>query len=383
LYRQQLTEVLSRYGEMFEVWFDGSNIVPVGDILKKYAPNAIVFQGPHANIRWVGNEHGFAPYPAWNSVPNEDAKTGTATARHGHPDGTVWMPLECDARIRAHWFWTTENAHTLKSVQELMDMYYRSVGHGAVLLLNQTPDTTGLIPEQDAKRAAEFYNEVTRRLGKSVVETKGEGRTLELDLGKPTRIDHIITMEDIRHGERIRRYIIEGFINDQWGSIAHGVSVGHKKIDRFDPLAVSKVRIRITESAAEPRIRRFAVFAHQGNSLSSTQTQLENNIIYRWNMTNISTEWTPVQIDLKPYCEQAGQYKLIFQKTGGPNELIIQDVRLLESGVPLEHMVEKESDYAYFINITAVSADYELEIICRQSARPGSMGHIELLSDFK
>src|SRR5438105_7190228 len=97
IYRQQLTEVLSRYGDMCEVWFDGSIIVPVGDILQRYAPHAMIFQGPHATIRWVGNEDGIAPDPNWNAVSEKDARTGEATAEHGRPDGTVWLPNECDA----------------------------------------------------------------------------------------------------------------------------------------------------------------------------------------------------------------------------------------------------------------------------------------------
>ena len=87
LYRRQLTEVLSRYGSMVEIWFDGSNVIPVGDILERYAPHAMIFQGPHATIRWAGNEDGFVPYPAWNSISAADAKTGVATALNSDPNG--------------------------------------------------------------------------------------------------------------------------------------------------------------------------------------------------------------------------------------------------------------------------------------------------------
>ena len=99
-YRRQLTKVLTRYGETFEVWFDGSNIVPVSDLLQKHAARAMVFQGPDATIRWVGNESGVAPYPAWNSLPLKEAESGVATARHGDPNGDAWLPNECDARIQ-------------------------------------------------------------------------------------------------------------------------------------------------------------------------------------------------------------------------------------------------------------------------------------------
>ena len=262
LYRKQLVEVLSRYGAMVEVWFDGSNVVPVGDILREHAAKAMIFQGPQATIRWVGNEGGWAPYPAWNSVPEPAASSGVATAEHGDPNGTAWLPLECDARIRAEWFWNSRNAPTLKSLDQLMDMYYRSVGHGATLLLNHTPDPSGLIPETDVQRGAEFGAEVKRRFGKALAESAGRGRELTLDLGAQKSVDHAIIMEDISAGgERIRKYVLEGKAADGWKELAAGTAVGHKKIDRFTPTRISALRLGVTEASAEPLIRRLAAFS--------------------------------------------------------------------------------------------------------------------------
>ena len=101
IFRQQLTELLSNYGDIFEVWFDGSLFVPIEDILEKYAPKAMVFQGPHATIRWVGNEEGYAPDPGWNAVltTKDPARYGVHTGVDGDPDGDAWLPNECDARI--------------------------------------------------------------------------------------------------------------------------------------------------------------------------------------------------------------------------------------------------------------------------------------------
>ncbi|HEO72023.1 MAG TPA: alpha-L-fucosidase [Candidatus Hydrogenedentes bacterium] len=259
VYRQQLTEVLSRYGAMCEVWFDGSNVIEVGDILEKYAPHAAIFQGKYATIRWVGNEDGYAPYPAWNAVSKEAHQRG-ATAQDGDPNGEVWLPNECDARTRRDWFWSSKNADTLKSVDQLMDMYYRSVGHGAVLLLNLTPDTSGLIPQADAERVAAFGAEVQRRFGQSIAETEGRGTEVVLDLGGPKRIDHVVTMEDIRLGERVRTYTIEGRANGEWAKLCEGSAIGHKKIDRIEPVEVDRVRLRVTEAAAEAQIRKLAVY---------------------------------------------------------------------------------------------------------------------------
>jgi alpha-L-fucosidase len=255
IYREQLTEVLSRYGSMFEVWFDGGNIIEVGDILHKYAPHATVFQGKYTTIRWVGNEDGVAPYPSWNAVPSDANACGVPVV-----DGKAWLPFECDCRIRRDWFWSSKNADTLKSVNQLMDMYYASVGHGSVLLLNNTPDTTGLIPAADAKRAAEFGAEIRRRFGKSLAETTGKGEHVDLALPHPAVIDHIITMEDIAHGERVQEYVIKGEVGGHWQELCRGTAIGHKKIDRFAPVEVNKVRLYIEESTGEPIIRKLAVY---------------------------------------------------------------------------------------------------------------------------
>ena len=264
VFREQLTELLSRYGVMFEIWFDGSSITDVGDILKQYCPKAMVFQGPYATIRWVGNEDGVAPYPNWNSLPLARAKSGVSTGTDGHPDGDAWMPNECDARIRSTWFWNSQNANTLKSVDQLMSMYYQSVGRGGVLLLNIAPDTTGLMPEADVRRAAEFGAEIRRRFGKSIAETSGKGELVELDLGHPARIDHIITLENILEGERVQEYAIEGLVSGQWQELGRGTSIGHKKIDQFAPTEVSQVRLRVVKSSVEPQIRKLAAYRVAG-----------------------------------------------------------------------------------------------------------------------
>lgn len=263
LYRAQLTEVLSRYGEIFEIWFDGSLVVPVGDILAQHAPHAMVFQGPHATIRWVGNEEGVAPYPAWNAVRRADAESGVATAAEGTPDGDTWLPNEVDTvSVNPHyWFWNSKPERKLRSLDELLDCYYGSVGHGAVLLLNQTPDTTGRIPSGDARRAAEFGAEIRRRFETSIAETSGQGNVVELTLSGPTAIDTAVVMEQITAGERVREYVLEGLAGGEWKELGRGTAIGHKKIDRFPPATVTKVRLRCVASAAEPLIRKLAVYS--------------------------------------------------------------------------------------------------------------------------
>jgi alpha-L-fucosidase len=260
IFRQQLTEVLSHYGTIKEVWFDGSLVFDVGDILHKHAPSAVIFQGPQASIRWVGNEDGYAPYPAWNGVWSGKKPWGSYTAEDGDPNGDRWLPNECDARIRNTWFWRTDNLGTLKTVEQLMGMYLKSVGHGAVLLLNNTPDPTGRIPEPDAKRSAEFGAEINRRFGTAIADTMGSGTTLDLILSAPCSVNATLIMEDVRLGERVRDYVIEGKNEGQWKPLASGTAIGHKKIHTFASTEVSELRLRVTQSVGKPAIRRFAAF---------------------------------------------------------------------------------------------------------------------------
>jgi alpha-L-fucosidase len=261
LYRRQLEELLTAYGPVCEIWFDGSLVVPVGDLLAKHAPRTMVFQGPHATIRWVGNEQGFAPYPAWNAVRADDAKTGVATAMHGDPDGDVWLPNEVDVSLRRpNWFWSTTNHTNLLGLEQLLEIYYRSVGRGAQLLLNVTPDRTGRIPAGDRERLAELGRELRRRFGRSVAETAGEGETVTLELRQAHRLDHAVLMESLEGGERVRRFVLEGRKEGAWVALGEGIAIGHKRIVPFGPNLLSAVRVRCLESAGRPLIRRLAVY---------------------------------------------------------------------------------------------------------------------------
>jgi len=260
---QMLTELWSRYGELFEIWFDGGalpvdkggpDLVP---IYQKYQPQAIVFQGPAASIRWIGNEQGVAAYPCWATVPHRQDYNGP-----GDPDGRYWLPGECDVPVRrGEWFWTPDGERLLHSVDDLMDMYYRSVGRNCNLLLNANPSPEGLVPEADFQRYAEFGQEIRRRFGTPLARTEGRGAMVELELPAPTVVDHVVVMEDIRHGERIREYHIEGMVGaDTWRTLCEGQSVGHKRIQRFDPVEVARLRLRTSQSVADPLIRALAVY---------------------------------------------------------------------------------------------------------------------------
>ena len=142
---------------MVEIWFDGSCVIPVGDILREHARHAVIFQGPEASIRWVGNENGFAPYPAWDAVSAADAASGVATALNGDPDGSVWLPIESDVSIlRPNWFWSPESQRNLLSLDALLEIYYRSVGRGVQLLLNLPPTAPACCPPRTLRARANW-----------------------------------------------------------------------------------------------------------------------------------------------------------------------------------------------------------------------------------
>ena len=166
--------------------------------------------------------------------------------------------------------YNAHNVGTLKSLNALVETYYNTVGRGTVLLLNNTPDPTGLIPQIDVQRSAELGAEIRRRFGKSVAETKGRGEQVELMFDQPTTIDHVVTMEDIHFGERVREYVIEGLVDGRWKKLAAGSAIGHKRIDRFAPVEVSGARLQVIKSAAPPVIRQLAVYDTTRHSEAET-----------------------------------------------------------------------------------------------------------------
>jgi len=309
MYRQQWTEVLSGYGEIVEAWFDGSTSTPVGDILKRYQPSVTVFQGPQATIRWVGNEEGFAPYPCWNGCGVEDARMGTATALNGDPDGPVWLPNEVDVSIRRpDWFWRTDNTNKILSLDQLLSIYYRSVGRGAQLLLNIPANRDGLLPDPDCKAAATFGKEIERRFGKPIASRAGRGRSINLKLDRPTRIDTVILQEDVALGERVRAYRLEGYADGTWHLLGEGSAIGHKRMQPVDPIIVSAVRLVITKSVNEPAIRTLALFHTQATP------PLDWNDSSRIWAPNLVGEWKSgsFSLDLTRSIPIAGQYGLRF-----------------------------------------------------------------------
>lgn len=314
MYREQLTEVWSRYGPLVEIWFDGSTITPVGDLLGRYQPHAMVFQGPQATIRWVGNEDGFAPYPCWNGLDRADARSGTATALDSDPNGSVWMPNEVDVSIRRpDWFWSTKNENKVLDKDHLLSVYYRSVGRGAQLLLNIPANRKGLLSDKDCAVARAFGSEVKRRFGTPLAKTAGSGSTVTLTLGRPTRIDTVILQEDTAKGERVREYHLEGRVKGAWQSLGDGSAIGHKRIQPVEPITVDAVRLVVTKAAATPAIRTLAVY-----DLDVTPPADWKASSSLW-APNIAGEWKAnvFSLNLTAKIDAAAQYRLRFIPQSG------------------------------------------------------------------
>ncbi len=266
----QWTEVLSRHNDVIiELWFDGSCYVPLGHVFEKYVGDRVVYlQGPHANLRWVGNEAGYTPYPAWNTLKKRDLDTGVSTAIQGDPDGDVWAGLECDTTLyNHHWFWSPAKEKRRKSLEHLVKLYYQSVGRGATFLLNSTPNTDGLIPAGDMTLYKAFGEELERRFANPLGETAGRGLVHAIDFDGPTRINQFMLMEDYRQGHRIRAFVVEGRTADgRWIEINRGTAVGRKRIVVFEPVEVTRLSLRITGNVNEPIVRDFKAYFIEGDN---------------------------------------------------------------------------------------------------------------------
>jgi alpha-L-fucosidase len=261
-YRQQLREILTDYGPMFEMWFDGGNIVPINDLIEQLAPGIIAFQGRRpGGSRWVGTEHGFAPYPCWNTI---DWKPGdTPREGPGSPNGNAWCPAECDVSIlRPAWFWSKGSDQRILNLDDLIEIYYQSVGHGVNLLLNVTPDTHGEVPAAQMKRLQEFGDEIRARFATPLASTNAGGNTVSLDLAGGRTIDHLILREDIREGERVRKFTVEGRRADgATVTLARGSQIGSRQIFPLAPVTVTSVQLTVEESVAPAKLRELSVFS--------------------------------------------------------------------------------------------------------------------------
>jgi alpha-L-fucosidase len=281
-YAAQLDELVQGYGQLEEFWLDGAgssghvyNFPHIVEELRTYQPNTLVFADvglfEYGDIRWVGNEDGVIPYENWNVID-----------RHG---ALRWRPVEADTPLRkGHWFWHPNDESSLKSVAELVSTYEQTVGRGGQLMLGIAPDQRGLLPDADVARLKEFGAAIQERFRHNLIAEHGKAApgfqaavdgnadtfwsapagshhaVIEVSFERPLTFDAALTMEWLNAGQHVERYAIEVYREGNWIAVAKGQAIGHKKIDHFPAVTVSRVRLNIQSSSAEAHIREFQVF---------------------------------------------------------------------------------------------------------------------------
>jgi alpha-L-fucosidase len=288
LYCDQLTELLTRYGPMAEVWFDGANgegpngkrqvydWPRVWGLVKKLQPEAVIFSDAGPDVRWCGNEKGIAGDPNWSPVdparvqyPGVSGPGVTAALQNGDPDGTVWRPAEADTSIRRGWFYHPAQDGTVRTVDQLADLYFQSVGRNSKLLLNVPPTKDGLLHETDVARLAGMHERLRALFatdlasGRRVAWKSSGTRTAEaeVDLGRSMTASIVRLEEDITRGQDIARYAVLGSNGGDWQPLSRGTTVGYAKIDRFAPTAVRRVKVVVEDAVAPPRPIHVKLFA--------------------------------------------------------------------------------------------------------------------------
>ncbi|MBI5021578.1 MAG: alpha-L-fucosidase [Ignavibacteriales bacterium] len=322
-YRNQLHELLTNYGEISEVWFDGAyggdgyyggarekRIIDrktyydwenTWKIVRELQPNAVIFSDVGPDIRWVGNENGYSGETCWSMyTPNGEnydtpapGYTKYKEGIEGHRDGKNWLPAECDVSIRPGWFYHTNEDSLVKSPEDLFRLYLKSVGRNGSLLLNIPPNRRGRISDNDVKslmgfkhlRESVFANNLTK-LGQATASNvrgnkkqfaasnivdgdKGsywatddsvKSASLIVDLGKLTEIKYILLQEYIALGQRVESFTIEGCDGKMWKKLDSGTTIGHKRIIKFPPTTVNRIKLDIQKAKACPVISNLEIF---------------------------------------------------------------------------------------------------------------------------
>ena len=316
-YRNQLRELLTGYGEVTEIWIDGANggtgyygganeerrieretyyeWPATWVLIDSLQPDALIFSDAGPDIRWIGNEHGFAGETNWSTITTDGIVVGAADSDYlnrGDPNGTRWVVPLCNTSIRPGWFYHASQDDSVKSPQELLEVYYRSVGRNCVLLLNIPPDTRGLFHENDVAVLREFRRILDETFatdlarGRSVEAdavrrgarfapanvtdgdpesywAAGEGATsatLEIDLGGPTYFDRVLLQEPIRLGQRIAAFRVEAHVDGSWQPVADATTIGYKRILRTPGFTADRLRIVIEQATNEPALSTIGLY---------------------------------------------------------------------------------------------------------------------------
>jgi alpha-L-fucosidase len=276
LYCDQLTELLTRYGPITEVWFDGANGEgPNGKrqvydwprffgLVRRLQPDAVIFSDAGPDVRWCGNESGSAGDPNWSTVnpgvvtfPGQGGPEITEALQHGDRDGSVWRPAEVDVSIRPGWFYHPAEDERVRSVDNLVDLYFSSVGRNGKLLLNVPPTRDGLLHTTDVARltsfrarlASLFEQDLALGASRALFLVGGRRAGVELDLERTATIAVARLEEDITRGQTVARYTLYGARDTDWQPICRGTTIGHTKLDCFPPTTVRRVRLVVEDPA--------------------------------------------------------------------------------------------------------------------------------------
>jgi alpha-L-fucosidase len=317
-YRNQLREILTDYGEIFEVWFDGANggtgyyggknemrmidretyydWPNTHKIVRELQPGACMFSDAGPDIRWCGNEQGWINATNWDLLRLDEYFPGCDCAeqlRTGDENGTHWVPAEVDVSIRPGWFYHESEDTLVKSWYDLLDIYLKSVGRGASLLLNIPVDKRGLIHENDSDQLLKFAEKIRSDFADekaaygmvSATNVRGDAKkyaasnindrdkatcwatddsvtvsSVVIDFKEPTEIHYFVVQEFIKLGQRVQAFTVEALVENHWIEIASGTTIGYKRILSFTPVNAMCVRFSIRESKACPVISNIELY---------------------------------------------------------------------------------------------------------------------------
>ena len=307
-FRNQLRELLTNYGDIFEVWFDGAN---GGDgwygganetrkidgktyygwaetfrMIRELQPNAVIWNdgGDRGDLRWVGTEAGNVGETNWSTMPSK-GDTPYQMLHYGVEDGDVWCPGETNTSIRPGWFYhEAENEH-VKSLSKLMDTYYKSVGRNSTLLLNFPIAPNGRIHPNDSLRGIAFKKMIDEVFAENLIEhgtlniehgaahDKAVANNVQCSIfivqwNKPTAFNRFLAEEDIANGQRVKKFTLEALVDGKWQPLKDALvengdgltTIGHRRIICFPTVKATKLRFTITESKAEPIIKKLGVY---------------------------------------------------------------------------------------------------------------------------
>ena len=288
-YKKQLTELLTNYGEITEVWFDGAKGKNQKDmvydfdgywkLVRQLQPRAVLFSDAGPDVRWVGNESGNAAETCWSTIDKSGIEIGKANARYlntGDPNGKDWVPAETDVSIRPGWFYHPSENNRVKSATELVNLYYQSVGRNSLLLLNVPPNREGLFSKEDSLSLVGFRKILNQtfsiNLAKGGVSKNLTDRSLQtyvtlkvnqpltIGLEKAKDFNQASFQENIANGQRVEEAKLEYFDGVTWKLIASFSTIGHKRLLRFENISTSKIRFTVLKAKGEVQLAEVGLY---------------------------------------------------------------------------------------------------------------------------